>query len=190
MTSYQLSSKRGGWDGPLRVKLELNKATLIESFANAAPVGGHTHDQLSSTKYTDTRVRYPRQGGRLKSFIGGGGIGKWNVFYNRDGSFDRASISIFLPYAAIIERGGQVPAVWPVAGLKYTKGGKAKYRTRLMHFNAGGGDKFSMYRKGYTIKGQGYVERGFNDYCNKSGSAGGMKVGWIDGTNKAYGGIS
>ena len=188
MASYQLSSKRGGWDGPLRIKLEVNRLTLINSFAQAAPVGKHPHDQISG-KYTDKRVKYPRTGGRLRDFVGGKGIGKWNVFYNRDGSLDRASISVFLPYAAIIEHGGTIPPVYPVYGLRYTKGGKARYRARIMHFAGSGGDMYTMGRKGYTIQAQNYVERGFNDYCNKTANAGGLKVGWIDGGNAAYGGI-
>ena len=49
MASYQLSSKRGGWDGPLRVKLEINRQTLIDSFANAAPVGKHEHDKIGGS---------------------------------------------------------------------------------------------------------------------------------------------
>ena len=186
----QVGSTRYGWDGPLRLKILLNQREFIKSMAQAAPVGTHPHDQLSNSHYTDKRVKYPRQGMRLKAAMGDRGVGKWNIFYNKEGSFIRASIAVMLPYARIIDQGGEIPAVWPVAGLRYTKGGKARYRTRLMHFNAGDGDKFSMYRKGYTIKGQDYVSKGFNDYCNKTGSGGGMKVGWIEGTNKSYGGIS
>jgi hypothetical protein len=189
MTSYQLSSKRAPkcWDGPLRVKMELNKATLIKCFVDATPVGKHEHDQIGGSYKQPKRAKsgkaagraksteFPRVGGRLRRLVGGS-QGKWNVFYNKDGSFARASISFFSAYALIVDQGGPVAARNMAEASRY----QSKAGGTVMHFNAGGGDKFAKYRRGFTLQPQSFVEKGFNAFCDLTGAQGGVNIGWIN----------
>jgi hypothetical protein len=176
------AGKKYGWDAPLTLQIVADANALAKAFSEAAPVGAHTHD-LPSYPNSKSRTKFPRGGGelshRLKNWLGR--PGNWQPTYtrNKEHEFRGASISIFLAYAQIIDQGGNIPEVhmWQLG-----RTGKER-KSGHMAFRSGGVDHFAKYRRGYSIKGQGYVEKGFANFMASGKYSGGLKVGWRPSTS-------
>lgn len=145
-----------GWDGPLKVRYQYHLPELMSAIRRNAPVGRHDHDKISEGRYS--APGFPRSGGRLQRELG-----KLSNYKAPTGQ-NRVEITVDLPYARIIDMGGPVSAVMG----------------RKMLWHAGKGDVFATQRVGFTIRGSGYVEKGFAEWADYPVSRG-IVPEWDDG---------
>jgi hypothetical protein len=161
-----------GWDAPLTLEIKADAAALAAAFSEAAPAGRHSHDTILDGVYRaktrKNQTDFPRgRTNRLKEWFRH--IPNWQMVY-KQGSLLRASISVFLAYAQIIDKGGPVPGTF------------ANNLAMCMAFRAGGQDVHAKYRRGYQIRGQGYINKGLQNFTELRGSTG-LRVGWRPSTN-------
>lgn len=167
-------------DGPLQFDLKLDRAIAAREFSEAAPKGAHPHDPPGWVTKRGTR---PRRGdNRLANWLGK--ESNWHISTRASG-LDKGKIShaycnVFLAYAHIIDQGGQVGPVGYMYRAKFTKAGKSKYGgPRRMTWQSGGRTVFAASRRGYTIRGQNYVERGTNRLVNDVKA---LSITWTKGS--------
>lgn len=162
------------WDKPPRITATINKALVAQSLSAHVPTGNHDHDDrengYGAFKASGTRLRrsgqpnsgWPRTGGRLQRFIGH--IANWHFKDKQQACY----ISIFLPYVRAINWGAVIPAV------------SFEGKPWRMHWSDGG-PVYRKARRGYTIQGQHFLERGIDEFAQRSG----VTVTWSKGTDTA-----
>ena len=148
-----MATVKSGWDKPLGFRYEMKLAELFSAIRQYTPVGTHSHDQISGSYHA---AGFPRSGGRLKREVGK--LGNYKAPKDKN----KVTINYNLPYAAILEFGGRVGAVV----------------NKLMGWHSSGGDVVRRNRRGYTLQGIGYIDRGAQDWIKAIGGTGGVKVTW------------
>lgn len=181
------------WSKPLKIDATINKALVAQSIAAVTPVGDHSHDDrevsyknksragssLRRNYAGGTRGGWPREGGRLQRFLGH--IPNWHLARKGRDCY----IVVFLPYVRLINWGGPVKPVVGWASGRTDKRGRKWSRVAgswRMHW-ADGEPVFRASRKGFTVKGQHFIEKGVAQFAAHGGNA--INVEWAKGTDTA-----